>query len=70
MTKCLTNEHKIYVSSREISKVLLSSVRKGAQVIMFDNAEPGRTIGSGTLVAFVTSTEFGGRMLGPSKDVS
>ena len=62
--------HPLSQNEEEIGKVLLSSLRKGAQVILFDNAEPGRTICSATLAAFVTSTEYGGRVLGHSIDVS
>jgi len=62
--------HPFPQNEEEISKVLLSSLRKGAQVILFDNAESGRTICSPTLAAFVTSTEYGGRVLGHSIDVS
>jgi hypothetical protein len=62
--------HPLPQNEEEISKGLLSTLRKGAQVILFDNAAPGRTICSGTLAAFVTSGEFGGRLLGHSNDVS
>jgi hypothetical protein len=57
-------------SESEIQKSLLSSLRDGAAFILFDNAAAGRTVFSAALAAFITSPEFGGRLLGQSLSVS
>jgi hypothetical protein len=62
--------HLLSQNEEEISKVLLASLRGGTEVILFDNVRSGRSLHSETLAAFITSSDYGGRLLGHSIDVS
>jgi hypothetical protein len=50
----------------EIRKSLFSSLREGATLVLLDNAVRGKTISSPSLAAFLTSIQYGGRILGQS----
>ena len=51
----------------ELVKLLVSKVREGAPALYFDNVPRGWRIGSAALDAFITSSTFGGRVLGVSE---
>lgn len=51
----------------EMRKTLITAVREGQQVVMFDNVK--KQINSGVLDAFISAPRFGGRLLGSNETV-
>ncbi len=54
----------------EVHKTLVAKTLEGSSWIVFDNIRDGRLVSSPSLASYLTSTVFGGRVLGVSKTVS